>query len=40
VPDETAAERIGAQLPLHWRSWLVRGSNASPLLARLAQEGE
>jgi len=40
VSDERAAERIGAQLPQHWHSWFVRGSNASPLFARLAQEGE
>jgi len=38
--DAAAADRALAQLPSRWRAWIAKGLNRSPLLARLAAEGE
>lgn len=39
-PDAAAADRALAHLPGRWRAWIAKGLNCSPLLARLAAEGE
>lgn len=38
VAGEDAAERVLRELPRRWRAWIVRGTNRSPLLDRLAGE--
>ena len=38
MADEGSAQRALAGLPSHWRGWVVRGLNRSPLATRLALE--
>jgi 4-diphosphocytidyl-2-C-methyl-D-erythritol kinase len=39
MPDEDAARAAAARAPARWGVFVVRGSNRSPLLDRLALEG-
>lgn len=38
MSDESAARAVAARLPARWMGYIVRGSNRSPLLDRLARE--
>jgi 4-diphosphocytidyl-2-C-methyl-D-erythritol kinase len=39
LAENVSAHSVLAQLPAHWRGFVVRGVNRSPLLRRLAAEG-